>query len=295
MRRAVTVLVLLVGTAVCVQRPARAQAIVNDPLNMGLSATNFIKQFAEMLNHIGISTENLEWMKDMLDYANKAEGLLRDIGTLNYMIDSVNAQAQVIYSYRNLLTNMQNLGYAPQMVMDLYDRLVYAETSVQNMITQMMKILSDVGLTKDKKIEEGEKIAQKIAITCVNETRFMMETVDYWESVMGAYEVENLLDGLNPRDGIADVGAPAPLSDTYEEVDGLDGFGQEKVVAKKLGDMGMKTFRYLTWLLLALSLVGITVRFMRGDPGSESGFARVFVVMIAAVTLFIVLNAVLRV
>lgn len=295
MRRALLVMVLLLGSAVTVQRPARGQAIVNDTLHMGMQGVNFLKQFVEMLNHIGISTENLDWVKEMLDYANKAEDLLKDIGTLNNMVQSLNTQARVIYSYKNMLGNLQNIGFAPQMVMTLYDRLTFAEKSVQDMITQFMKILTDVGLTKDKKIEMGEEMAKRIALTTYNETRFMMESMDYWETYMGVLEVDNLLDGRDPRADVQDVGNPEPLADTYQDVEGLDGFQQEKVVATNLGSMGMKTVRYLTWILLALSLIGITVRFMRGDPGSEAGFARVFVVMIAAITLFIVLNAVLKV
>lgn len=303
LRRGALVLMLLLGTAIGGHRSpswtsftAKGQSVVVDPTQIAASLVNALRELSEMMEQVNIAKDNLEWMDQIMDYAMQLQQLLQDVNVFANMFRSLEMQAQMLVQYGNLISDMGARGFNPAVISQLRYKLEFGYKSIQQMIEQGMKILSDVGLSKDKKMELAAQYAKNVENMAQVESDELVEAIDRLESEMMWRQFDNLLMGEDADFGIESAGMP-PADDPAVEDGALqvgEGLGEDNPEAQRTGRMGFRMALIIVGFLLAFSLIGVTVRYMRGEPGSESGFVRIFVVLVFAIVLFTVLHTVMR-
>lgn len=291
---------LLLGTGFAGDRSARAQFGVIDPANIATSIVNSIREVAQMASQLGVAIDQLDWLDDIMDLAGRLQTVLDDIGTLRYMYNSLLYQTEMLKNYGQMLLNMEQQGINPSIILQLRGQLETGYNTVKDMIEQGMKLLSDTGIPLADKLKFAQEYAQNVADESIARAEQIEADVDMIEGVWGLIEFDNLLAGEPANAGLSGMGSVTvqdyihdtePESSTSME----EAFGSDVSEVKRTGAMGGKTVMLILGFLLSFSLIGIMIRFMRGDPRSEAGFMRVFVVIVAAAVLMTVLNAVLRI
>lgn len=296
LRRVILTVAVFLAASVSVQRPARAQAVTIDPSHIAISVFNGTREIAQLLQQLGISMEDIEFMRDVMSTVEGITGLLQDVGVMNSMYQSLMAQLNTAKAYGVMLTQMQQAGYSPGMISGMASTLEASVNMVKMMIEQAKKILTDTGLSKAEKMDKAEEYARNIG-SASDEIRSRVEMqIAAAEHMRGLNQFYNLVDGQLPDYNLTDLTLPSrPAVDNreYGAGDGFDPSVQNE--AKGAGRRSLTLIEFLLGTLLALSLIGITVKYMRGDMHSEAGFARIFVVLVAGVVFLTVLRVVLKI
>lgn len=293
-RRIALVVALSVGALVSMERPARAQFAVTDLPQIGMNLSNTLMEVAEMLKQLGVVTDQLDWMDTIMDYAGQIQGLLQDVGTLGYMYNSLQYQAETMKTYLQMIQNMENTGFDPSVIIALKAQVQTSYENVKLMIEQGMKILADVGISKADKMKMAEEYAANVAAKAETETQELQDEIDMLEATRGMMQFDNFISGKGPDEGIAEVGVL--LGDETPEIETTseEAFGADVGIVKESSKSGFQIFYILLGILLAFALIGTTVRYMRGDYRSEGGFMRIFAVIVAGAVLFGVLQGFMR-
>lgn len=289
---------LFIGSSVIGDRPARAQFAVTDLPQIGTNLSNTLTEVAQMLKQLGVAADQLDWLDTVMDLAGQIQTVLQDVGLLQNMFNSLQYQAMALKSYGEMLTNMEMQGFNVGMIQDLRYRLQYGYDTIKNMIDQGMKIMSDVGISKADKIKMAEQYASNIIAESEGRIKDIQNDVNVLTGVTALNQFDNLLEGIPADAGVSNIGSTTfdeLISDEFVETQtsAEEAFGSDSVEVKHTGEMGFRTVMLILGMLLAFSLIGVTIRFMRGDMRSEAGFMRIFVVIIAAAVLFTVLHAVM--
>lgn len=295
-RRVVLTVGVFLASSVTVQQPVRAQAVTIDPSHIAISVFNGTREIAQLLQQLGISMEDIEFMRDIMSTVEGITGLLQDVGVMNSMYQSLMAQLNTAKAYGVMLTQMQQAGYNPGMISGMAATLKSCVSMVKLMIEQAKKILMDTGLSKAEKMNKAEEYARNISRVSEELTASVEAQIASAEHSRGLNQFYNLIDGQLPDYNLTEMTAPArPTADPrdYGVGDGFDPSVQAE--AQGAGRHSMTIIEFLLGALLALSLVVVTVRYMRGDPHSEIGFARIFVVLVGGVVLLTVLRVVMKI
>ena len=290
---------LFIGTSVIGDRPARAQFAVTDLPQIGTNLSNTMTEVAQMLKQLGVAVDQLDWLDTVMDLAGQVQTVLQDVGLLQSMFNSLQYQVNALKSYGQMLTNMELEGFNVGMIQDLRYRLEYGYDTIKRMIEQGMKIMTDMGIPKADKIKMAEEYAKNIVVESKSRTEDIQDDINVLSNVTALNQFDNLLDGRPANEGAGNFGSTTfadLISDEYVETttSSEEAFGTDSTEVKLTGKMGFRTVMLILGILLAFSLIGVTIRFMRGDVRSEAGFIRIFVVIVAAAVLFTVLHAVMR-
>lgn len=290
---------LFLATGLVGDRTAKAQFGVIDPTNIATSIVNSIREVAQMASQLGVAIDQLDWLDEVMDLADKLQDVLQDVGLLQSMFNSLQYQVNALKSYGQMLTNMEMEGFNVGMIQELRYRLESGYNTIKGMIDQGMKIMSDVGISKSDKIKKAEEYAKNIKNESDSRVDEIQDDINVITNLKALNQFDNLLDGKPANEGVDNFGSSTfedLISDEYVETNTTqeEAFGSDSTEVKHTGEMGFRTVMLILGILLAFSLIGVTIRFMRGDVRSEAGFIRIFVVIIAAAVLFTVLHAVMR-
>jgi len=290
---------LFIGTSVIGDRPARAQFAVTDLPQIGTNLANTLTEVAQMLKQLGVAADQLDWLDTVMDLAGQVQTVLQDVGLLQSMFNSLQYQVSALKSYGLMLTNMEMEGFNVGMIQELRYRLESGYNTIKGMIDQGMKIMSDMGISKADKIKMAEEYAKNIVVESKSRTEDIQNDINVLSNVTALNQFDNMLEGKPANEGAGNFGSTTfedLISDEYVETTTTseEAFGTDSTEVKHTGEMGFRTVMLVLGILLAFSLIGVTIRFMRGDVRSEAGFIRIFVVIIAAAVLFTVLHAVMR-
>lgn len=275
----------------------RAQVIVNDPVAVASSLSNSMSEIQQMVAQYNVNMDQLDWMDEVMDYRNGASKILNDMQTFDYMYRSLMRQAKMLEQFGKTLSSMEDRGFDPMVIESLRRRLETGYRSIESMIKHGISIVTDSGLTKGEKIAAAEKYANNIARQSDMMSDGFVAELDLIQSTKSLQEVDNFLMGRPADAGVGDIGVASgsdPLSNSLIESGSFSPVSGQSFVAGSVG-FGSGVIRLLLGALLALSVIGVYIRFVRGQPDSESGFIRVFVVAMVALVLFAVLNAVLKI
>ena len=275
----------------------RAQVIVNDPVAVASSLSNSMSEIQQMVAQYNVNMDQLDWMDEVMDYRNGASKILNDMQTFDYMYRSLMRQAKMLEQFGKTLSSMEDRGFDPMVIESLRRRLETGSRSIESMIKHGISIVTDSGLTKGEKIAAAEKYANNIARQSDMMSDGFVAELDLIQSTKSLQEVDNFLMGRPADAGVGDIGVASgsdPLSNSLIESGSFSPVSGQSFVAGSVG-FGSGVIRLLLGALLALSVIGVYIRFVRGQPDSESGFIRVFVVAMVALVLFAVLNAVLKI
>ena len=297
LRKAALVLILSLTTALGGQKGARAQIPTTDVGGIAATLAQTFEEVAKFLTSIGVSEDNLSWMEEMMDAWETLSPLLDDVKILSQMYQSLERQAHVYEYYCRLIMHMDEYGYNPALINRLYSQVEFSLKSVEAFINQALKILNDTGITKDAKVEFAKAFAKSIENKSQEEEQKLINSLDEVEAETAFLQVWNMLDGSDTNAGLGAVGVYVPYSEIerQSEKDVSMGSGMseaDKSETRLAAFTGFNMVLLVFGLLMLLSLIGITVRFMRGDPNAQGGFARLFVVMVAALLLVGVLSKV---
>ena len=285
-RRAVLVAGLLLGTAFVGDRPARAQFAVTDLPQIGVHITNYATQLLKFLEQLGISKEEYEWLYDIYDVAMSIGDFIKEVGVEVRLVKSLERQTEALARYSQRVVRLGVAGFNPYMLQSMKNRIDQYLRTLKRMLDQAMKILADPGLTKGEKVTKSKELAETLTETGNKMSDDLATELVFLDSAWGSLQFINFLNGDPANQSLEDIGvyggeiAPAVVEPALEE---------ERSVIKD----SFEVVYVILGILLALSLIGITVRFMRGDWHSEYGFARIFVVIVAAAVLFSVLHSVM--
>lgn len=252
-----------------------------------------------MLKQLGVAADQLDWLDTVMDLAGQVQTVLQDVGLLQSMFNSLQYQVSALKSYGLMLTNMEMEGFNVGMIQELRYRLESGYNTIKGMIDQGMKIMSDMGISKADKIKMAEEYAKNIVVESKSRTEDIQNDINVLSNVTALNQFDNMLEGKPANEGAGNFGSTTfedLISDEYVETTTTseEAFGTDSTEVKHTGEMGFRTVMLVLGILLAFSLIGVTIRFMRGDVRSEAGFIRIFVVIIAAAVLFTVLHAVMR-
>lgn len=288
------VLVLVVG--VCGQREARAQAFVSDVPNYGISISNTMSQIAQLLTQLGVAEEDLEIFKETFGTIQEVCNVLNDVGTLKSMYNSLMGQLEAMKMYGQMLVDMQNAGYALSTTSALISQLQSSYTMVLNMIKQGEKILLETGLTKKERVDKAEQYAKEVGSVSEDHRRMIEQEIASLQHMRGLNQFNNLLAGREADYNLSVTTEMLnrPEVDTRTYAPG-EGFAPEdSAEVKGAGSRSITIMQFLFGALLAMSLIVVTMRYMRGEYQSEYGFTRIFIVLIAGLVLLSVLRNVLH-
>lgn len=271
-------------------------AIVNDPAHMFENGVNFGTEIGNTLKTMGFTEENLAIVKDISDYTQKAQKLMNDVNTFKAMGASLNNMYGMTAYYAKRIEQMHKDGQIdPYVYTRMTRQIFYSVNSVKKMYEQALKILSDRGLEFAQKIQMSRELTKQIEKQTEKNISDLENELALENNKIAFDEIDGILSGKLPTTVNVEAIVKNNLSATErydaENVDESFDGGFDTPVKTTISK-GLKVVLMLLGILMAVSLVFIMVRYMKGGPDSEAGFARIFVVLVVAVTLMAVLSKV---
>lgn len=293
--RVVVALALLLGAASV--RPAKAQFAVTDFTQIAANYKNSLAELAQMLKEVGVNIDQLEWLDTIMDLAGEIQDLLDDIGLFAEMYKTLTFQAKVMQYYLAVLKDMEAYGFRASMIQEIKSRITYGYNTVKDMIAQALKILQDTGLSKADKVKMAKEYAENVKKEALNKTIAIQEAITEVRETQAVIEFDNFLMGRPAKENIENISLDYNLLGEVDEqkfISEEEALGEDNEKFKAINRHGIAIFYTVLAIMLLFALVLTTVRFMRGDPRSETGFFRILVVIVVASVVFTVLQGVLK-
>lgn len=294
--RIAVALALLLGAASV--RPAKAQFAVTDFTQIAANYKSSLAELAQLLKEVGVNIDQLEWLDTIMDLAGEIQDLLDDIGLFMDMYKSLAFQAKVMKYYLVVLKDMEAYGFRASMIQEIKSRISYGYNTVKDMIAQALKILQDTGLSKADKVRMAQEYAAKVKNESVNRIMLIQDAVNTATEAQALIEFDNFILGLPAKENIEKVTLGINTLEDLDEdkkVSEEDALGEDYDKFRAINRHGIAIFYTVLAILLLFALVLTTVRFMRGDPRSETGFFRILVVIVVSAVVFTVLSGVLKI
>lgn len=291
----VSTLTVFLSVTFVSEKPARAQFAVTDFPQISANLANNWREVSAILEELGINLEQLDWMETIMDAAGKISDFAKDLGMIQSLYRSLTFQAANIKYYAAKLKHMEEYGFNGYLITDLRRSLTYGYNTVVRLIKNSMKLLSDSGLSKSDKLKMLNDEIAKIS----SWVRYYNDKLDKRfgeaEIAQSYNEFFNLLEGKEANAEISGLYSDEGFQDTFVETTVEEAYGDKAEEAKRITRTGIYMIYTFIGVLLAFSLIFLTIKYIRGDPGSENGFMKVFVVIVLSIVWLGVLRAVLNI
>lgn len=292
-----------------------AQMVVYDPVQTARSSLDALEQLMQTIDDAEQFMEYKDKFDNMKSWLNDSFGegsayaqvknLLVKGQRINNMTKQLNSMWKMTELYAQQLTDFQQLGYNPYLVTSFINSLTADVNVLKGIWDEFDDLLSEPGITKEKKIEMAQKTADEVTRKALQSTAKLNDEMMALEQLRGALSATNFIEGKQRDEGLQNITGGEAASryvlgeDGPASVEGAvyqDSTWQDEM--KEVSGMHSLTSTLMKVLMLLLGLVCVgsltlgLIRYFKDTPGSQIIFVRIFVAALVGIIVLSILSQV---